>query len=867
MRARTLSTEGPGAAEGPAHSGWSGRWGALLVLLAPVLSLATVLIGQRTLFFRDVANFHWPAKLAQARFWHEGVLPFVDLWRAGGQPGLGNLNTLALYPDNLLYLVGSSLGATLWAFNAHFWLHLLAAPLAFYFMVRRLGLGRDASWVGASVYASSGFIISLLSFYNLVAGATLVPLLVGATYSSTRPGNFRKRDLVLVSGVWSLLLLSGDPITALVGGAAALVALVAGSSRERPSPGSHAAGTGAGPWRARRLEPLILTALATLSGTLLAVPQLLEFVRTLEGSVRTTLGYSSTGILRGSWHPAHLLDALFPFALGAPNGLLWNQRFHGGAQPLFYSFAFGALALVLVVAALGGKRYRSVGRFGWVLTSMGLFLSLGGFNPIMRWLSQFAFASLMRFPVKFWWWVALGVGLLAALGMQRLLDDVEGRALRRARRASVAFIGLYAVVVIGFASGLLPPLYARVIAAGESAARAHEIVASTVPGHLLASCLSVLVLATFWVSCRHRNRLSHWLPALLILHGATQWLILRPLYPTLGSEEFLAPPAVFEVLDRELRQGSGRAEGTEDPRNFEPLLVHGSVGGGFDPLPAARSALEIGEDGQAGRGEDLTAQGIQRHALAAGFPSAGVTRGYRYQLNTSPEGIDSYLPGLISQVLGELDDAGRVRLLGALGVTHLVSEREVDAPGLVLLGSGTLAQPAPRVRVYSVAGAPGLYAVDQAVPTAGPREAVLAILSPGFDPKTMAVLPQSTRLAVAVPGAATLGGERSPVLVRVLAKGLHRIEVETTSERSAAVIFDRAYLPIYSAAIDGVEVPVTLANLVRLAVEVPAGTHVTVVSVDRGGFRRSWVWAGLGLLLLGVCLRWRGASVSDQEAG
>ena len=66
----------------------------------------------------------------------EGVLPLVDPLRASGQALVGNLNNVALYPDNLLYLVAPPM----WALNAHLWLHLLLAPVALYLLARALGL-------------------------------------------------------------------------------------------------------------------------------------------------------------------------------------------------------------------------------------------------------------------------------------------------------------------------------------------------------------------------------------------------------------------------------------------------------------------------------------------------------------------------------------------------------------------------------------------------------------------------------------------------------------------------------------------------------------------------------------------------------
>ena len=114
----------------------------VLLLLAAALPLIS---GGETLFLRDLFNTHLEMKWVQAEAMREGRLPLIDPYRAGGQPHLGNPNTVPLYPDNLLYLVAP----LFWAFNAHLWLHLLLAPAAFYALARAWGLEREPAWASA----------------------------------------------------------------------------------------------------------------------------------------------------------------------------------------------------------------------------------------------------------------------------------------------------------------------------------------------------------------------------------------------------------------------------------------------------------------------------------------------------------------------------------------------------------------------------------------------------------------------------------------------------------------------------------------------------------------------------------------------
>ena len=96
-------------------------------------------------------------KWAQAEAMGDGYLPLVDPYRSGGQPALGNPNSVGLYPDNVLFLIAP----VIWALNAHFWLHLLLAPLSGYWLGRAWGLRRDGAWAVAVTFATCGYFLPL----------------------------------------------------------------------------------------------------------------------------------------------------------------------------------------------------------------------------------------------------------------------------------------------------------------------------------------------------------------------------------------------------------------------------------------------------------------------------------------------------------------------------------------------------------------------------------------------------------------------------------------------------------------------------------------------------------------------------------
>ncbi|MGB5294864.1 MAG: hypothetical protein WBP34_07930, partial [Thermoanaerobaculia bacterium] len=63
----------------------------LLILVWAVLPLIR---GTHTFYLRDVFNAHLQKKLVQVAAMEEGYLPLVDPLRDGGQPLLGNPNSV-----------------------------------------------------------------------------------------------------------------------------------------------------------------------------------------------------------------------------------------------------------------------------------------------------------------------------------------------------------------------------------------------------------------------------------------------------------------------------------------------------------------------------------------------------------------------------------------------------------------------------------------------------------------------------------------------------------------------------------------------------------------------------------------------------
>jgi uncharacterized protein (DUF3820 family) len=814
-RSTAPADQGPSAMWARPSSAWLCAGAVMLPLLVAVAALVS---GERTLFFRDIFNLHLPAKVAQAVAWREGVLPLVDPFRAGGQPSLGNANTLPLYPDNLLYLVADEL----WALNAHFWLHLLLAPAAAYWLGRAFGLSRPAAWAVGGSYALSGVYLSQAGFYNLVPGATIAPALVAAALRTAVPTSPGERDAagrtarpaVALGALWCLLLLGGDPMLAAQALGAAVLAVLMESGAG--APGS------AGPRNALRAGARLLPALG--AGTLLALPQLAGLLQILPFSYRGYIGFADESSLAASWDPRQFLEWLLPLAFGSPELGFWGQAFSGGDLPLYFSVHPGLLTLGLVLAA-GRPRYRSAW-WGWATVAGGIFLALGSWNPLVRLLVHLPGAGLLRFPAKFFLLVALGLALLAGIGLERALRE-GGRPLVRA----LGGVLLLTLVLLAALVQTPEAVEGWLVAAGDLSEHQSQSVRVRWTAGAVVQALLALALAVAALGLRRWPAVA--LTLLLGLHSGSQVLWLRPaLLPTDETSAYRGRPPLFEHL------------------GADETLVHGGFGSMFGT--ARSSGLP-----------DRRLLWVQRRGFLELYPSAGVGLGLRYELNVSAEGLDSFLSNLTLRVMRRLDDAQRLRGLRALGVEALVLDRPLAEPLPAWVEHrAEVGSIGGRAFLYGLDGAPDLVVAGTVYRSPNVNATISWVIDSRFDPMTMAVVPGEGATREGPPGR----------VLQLTAWEPERIEAVVEAQGPSVLVLQRAYLPFFRAEIDGRPARLTVANLDRLALELPAGEHDVRIWADRRPLRWSLLGPAAGALWLvavGSGWRWKlpgGAAPSRQPA-
>ena len=302
--------------------------------------------------------------------------------------------------------------------------------------------------------------------------------------------------------------------------------------------------------------------------------------------------------------------------------------------------------------------------------------------------------------------------------------------------------------------------------------------------------------------------------AILWVHVASQLFLLRALLPSDAVAPYREPPALLAAVPAEAR------------------VVQGDFGGLF-------GAVTMPAD----KYPDTSLRWVQRQIYSELYPQAGIRWGRRYDFNLSPEGLDSFLTIAVQHAMQELPDRERLRLLAASGVSRLVIRRrlpqELERDGVIRL---LAVRPTVRddIHVYEIRGAaPEAQVVGGIRSSRHLNEAVSILADASFDPLVEVVLPGE--------GESTSGPRGE---VSWLRREPERIELRVEVPEDGVLVVQRAYLPLYLATVDDEPSPIEVANMHRMAVRVPAGSHRVEIWVDRRPLYASFAVSGLALLAL-----------------
>jgi hypothetical protein len=750
---------GGGALVATAH-GWA---------LAPWQHMQPGDVNQYTnLALDDVLASLYPWDVLARQMIHEGTFPAWNPHAFGGTPLWGNPEVAWLSPFKLpLWILPLNYGLGVAAA-----LKLWTAGFGTYLLVRELRLGFAAGMLAGVSFALCAFNVVWLSHGVQVSVAVLFPWMLWLAERIVRRG--RSVDGLALAGITLFLMTGGHPGTQLHVLLAtvlyALVRVVALRGELERRDGLVRLGTLGG-----------AIALGAAGAAVVLLPAQQAALDTAGAFARRNGSVEFHGSLLG---PRMLRTALFPDWWGRPSEQLTGGPSRYNERTLYA----GTLALVL--AGVGVAM-----RGGWRAKAPFAAVAVVGLLVPARMLGA---ASLVQeIPVlngvqnqRILLWFLLAVAVLAAYGLQAIVDGVAG-----ARTWGIA-LGVAALAgVVGAASsggGL-----------GDALGYAFERSSSAADGVLaLASALWWLalvgVLAVLLVVAHRRPEWRRVALGVVVLVAALDMLHFAHGYQPMAPASKAVPPSTPAVAWLQEHAGDEwRIGGTEYTLLNDWTTIYGlrDVRGYDQPQPSLRFfRLWRTIEPETTPGSGFTFTGLARPTMRV----VGMLGG-RYVI--ADPGTDVRSP-----VLSKVYD----------GEDATIFENELAVPRAYV---------AQRVRVVG-----------------GESEEISVAADPSMDARSDVVVRRDEVGAEPFPSGADSGA------ARVISEDNTRVTLRAEASRRSVVVLDDGWAPGWSVEVDGKPARALQANVVLRGVVVPAGEHEIVWRYRVPGLRAGVVLSVLALL-------------------
>jgi hypothetical protein len=753
----------------------------LLLVVLGILFFADPLFSSKNFFFRDILNFHLPLRKVMIDSYAQGNFPLWNPRIFLGQPMLANPNYMALYPTIILNLVIPFA----YAFKLHFIIHAILAGIGMFFLLRRIGIIPVAALAGSIAYQFSGTVISMLNLYNIAPCPALLPWIGWAFLGCLN--RFCKKRILGFGALFGLQIMLLEPLMMqcalwLIAAITAVYFLEAERKREA----------------LKVLTKVVLW--GGLCAVGLAAIQLLPSLELLRHSVRGK-GYDSAFISYWSMHPADLLNIVIPSLFGKlytlGGNLYWGEKFHSAREGYFISLFMGSTVFLLALLSFFSLR-KKLQTVVACLTAISIVFALGQFGGVYLWLCKWLpIFRFGRYPVKYMLLTSLVFCILAALGLEAVLDRRSGFHTHRTRVIMVLTIGMLISGVCLGVSFYIPSHSSGIQDALRSWIIPDRLKVKDIGGiskQLSQSfrwaglfCLISLMLV-FFVQFRKRCGLI----GPLIVFALSAELLAQNvgLSPLLSGADF----GYISEVDRYV---------TPAP-NSGPHRVYHIEQADFIPVK------QIWAPNQ-------SVAWLYLVLRRSGHPIFGVMNGVEYSITRSVDDLNTNESNEIFWKSLNLKGEDYVKLLGRVNSTTILTLGEIDSPQVAFAKSFYTGSDR-KISVYRLKNPmPRAYFVANTHWAASPEKALDCLLDSKFPYEKTVILEGSGFPDV-----------KSDVTgnVRVLNYENNAVRCEVESGGKGYLVLLDSYYPGWRATLDGSHVEIRRANYAFRAVEVPPGKHI-----------------------------------------
>jgi hypothetical protein len=527
---------------------------ALFILAAvPVVLFWPCLVGGKMLWGPDIQTLQFMFATAARRALAQHELPHWLPEILGGMPSIAGTNLLFFHPTEFLAAV---LGVPPWAvFGLDSAIQVALGALGFFYLARRLSLGREASLLGALAFALSGTQISLLypGHINNSKAVAMIPWVFWGALKGWQEGT-------LLGWAWAGVALALQVLG--LGLQVFAYTIIALSAFALWLPYSNFASAHAeAPGHARLKPAFIGLVLCGLFAFLLSAPQLLPSLEYKAYSWRE--GFTYEQFTSWSFAPKESLTWIVPGFYG------WHEPSYHGDWPFCLTTEyFGLLPWMLAFAALAAA-WRSESWRARLARPEAYFLGLAVFSYLAGIGKHFPLHHLFfHLPVyngfrtwtRFLNLLTFAVCLLGAYGWDALLK-LEGAELLRALKGARTFGALALVVAVGCLSqapqSILASAGTLTQKMGQSgAAEALQLAQSSAFKAVLLS-LGLLGASFVWLRFRAQAKLLFYGAVIVLAFDASE--VPRRYLQFQAPQQVLARPTVLNLLP--------------DPQGLEPYRL------------------------------------------------------------------------------------------------------------------------------------------------------------------------------------------------------------------------------------------------------------------------------------------------------
>jgi len=377
--------------------------GAFLIFFGILIFLfPDVTLGENVFIRRDMARFWLPMWSFSIQTLQEGSLPLWNPWVFCGTSFFANMQTCVFYPMTVIFHILGVVDGMGWFVVTH----LALAGFFTFIWMRGWGVGFGGSFFAGVAYALSGFTLSTINVIIALSAITYFPLVLYCFRKVMNGGGIKWIFFTVMS--LSVMFLAGEPMITY---ATVLVimtfSLLKFAERTIQTGSLHLH---------YLVRPLVCVALLA---SVLAF-QIIPFLEKVSFTNRTIMTMEHAMVWSVPVH--HLMGLVIPYIadLNLMHLNYWER------QSWAEHYYMGMVLMIFCGVAVARWRDR---RFQWLVLLMlfALALTLGRHTFLYPLFYYFVpFASLMRYPVKFFFLLSFALACMGGLGLDQVLKREPG---------------------------------------------------------------------------------------------------------------------------------------------------------------------------------------------------------------------------------------------------------------------------------------------------------------------------------------------------------------------------------------------------------------------------------------------------------